>query len=98
MEDVDITELDAHEQPSAQLKSIWKSISKADQKDLLSGDSLDDLQSPGKLSEFVVSGHISAEQMRAAFQHVASTDGDEQPGDRPIYYHPLLPGPLEGVP
>lgn len=97
MAGVDITELDAHEQPSAQLKAIWKSISRTDQKELLNGDTLDDIQSPKKLSDFVLAGQVSAAQLEAAFRHVLPDSSEDAPlRDVPIYVHHLIPGPFGG--
>lgn len=93
---VDLSTLDAHEQPSDHMRAIWKSYSKADDKDLLKSDDIDDLSVPEKLAEFKVAGIIPAEKLLAAFSCV---NGNEAPISRPeqdavIYHHPLLPGLL----
>jgi hypothetical protein len=89
----DITTLDAHEQPSDEMRAKWKAFSKAEQKDLFNGNDIDDLSIPEKAAQFVVAGNIPVEKLQASFDHL-------QPGisssmdlkDAPIYYHPLLPG------
>jgi meiotically up-regulated gene 157 (Mug157) protein len=88
----DITSLDAHEQPSDELRAKWKAYSKTEAVDLSKLD-IDDLRIPEKAAEFVVAGKIPAEQLRASVNHlspdISSTLALE---DAPIYYHPLLPG------
>jgi hypothetical protein len=89
----DITELDAHEQPSDEMRAKWKSFAKAEQKELMRRDDIDDLDIPEKAAQFVVAGKIPVEKLGASFDSL-------QPGvsstldlkDAPIYYHPLLPG------
>lgn len=90
--DVDITELDAHEQPSAQLRAIWKSHSKADQNSLLGSGVIHDLQSPEVLKQFSIAGEIQTEKLKAAFQHVDPELQMDDVANVPIYFHPLLPG------
>jgi hypothetical protein len=91
---VDIAELDAHEQPSDELKGMWKSYSRADQKDLLQGPDIDDLSSPEKVAEFRVAGSIPADRLNQSFQNLLAGTGAEVrvEEDAPIYFHPLLPG------
>ncbi|KAM7218127.1 alpha-ketoglutarate-dependent dioxygenase abh1 [Rhypophila decipiens] len=91
----EITELDAHEQPSDELRAKWKSYAKADQKDLINNRDIDDLTVPEKAAEFVVAGSIPAEQLNQAFSHICPSDAPiKVDKDAPIYYHPILPGLL----
>jgi len=89
-----ITSLDAHEQPSDELRAKWKKHSKMEQSDLFESDAIDDLSSPEKAAGFVRAGEIKAEQIAESFSHL----NKEVPpslvvgGDAPIYYHPILPG------
>ncbi|RKU49202.1 hypothetical protein DL546_009066 [Coniochaeta pulveracea] len=91
----DITELDAHEQPSDELRAKWKTFAKGEQKDILKSNDIDDLNIPDKSVRFIVTGSISVDKLQAAFDSL-------QPGisstldlkDVPILYHPLLPGLL----
>jgi hypothetical protein len=92
---VDIKDLDAHEQPSDELRGKWKSYSKAEQKDLIESGDIDDLDSAAKANEFCLAGTISAERLNTSFKHI--TPGSTPvvvEKDAPIYYHPLLPGSL----
>lgn len=89
----DITTLDAHEQPSDEMRAKWKGYSKSDQKDLFNSKDIDDLRVPEKAAQFVVAGKIPVEQLQSSFDHLQpgiSSTLDLQ--DAPIYYHPLLPG------
>jgi len=91
----EITELDAHEQPSDELRAKWKGYAKADQKDLIENVSrdIDDLTLAEKAAEFCLAGTIPAEQLNRSFSHLCPSDASvtvEQ--DAPIYYHPILPG------
>ncbi|KAH8896025.1 hypothetical protein GQ53DRAFT_681650 [Thozetella sp. PMI_491] len=93
---VDIAELDAHEQPSDELKGKWKVYSRADQKDLLQGPDIDDLSSPEKAAEFRLAGSIPADRINQSFRNLLAGTGSEVrvEKDAPIYFHPLLPGLL----
>ncbi|KAK4196849.1 hypothetical protein QBC40DRAFT_286563 [Triangularia verruculosa] len=93
---VDIKELDAHEQPSDQLRAKWKGFSRTEQKDLLEGNDIDDLLSLEKAAEFVVAATIPAETLNQSFKHVCPPGSPEitVDNDVPVYYHPLLPGLL----
>ncbi|PTB65621.1 hypothetical protein BBK36DRAFT_163551 [Trichoderma citrinoviride] len=91
-------DLDAHEQPSDQMKAEWKHFARLDQAALLRGEiPLDDPRRlPLEETEFRLSGHIPREQIAEAFAHLGPEYVDEgrEDGDAPILYHPLLPGLL----
>jgi hypothetical protein len=91
---IDIKELDAHEQPSDELKAKWKAYSKTEQRELIESGDIDDLESPEKVAEFCLAGVIPAQQLNASFEHLYPTDSTPPrvEKDAPIYYHPLLPG------
>lgn len=93
---VDLTTLDAHEQPSDHLRATWKSYSKAENSHLLKGADIDDLTIPEKRVEFERAGTIPAEKLRTAFSHLTKDDSPvPQPDhDAIIYRHPLIPGLL----
>ncbi|KAL2135835.1 hypothetical protein VTI74DRAFT_6764 [Chaetomium olivicolor] len=93
---VDIKHLDAHEQPSDELRAKWKGFSRAEAKDLLSGKDVDDLQDPESAAEFCIAGTIPVDMLNRSFQHICSelAPGCQATKDAPIYYHPLLPGLL----
>lgn len=90
----EIKSLDAHEQPSDELRARWKRYSKMEQADLFKSDEIDDLSSPEKAAGFVQAGEIKAEQIVRSFSHLHKERSHrlsvEQ--DAPIYYHPILPG------
>lgn len=91
---VDIKELDAHEQPSDELKAKWKNYSRTEQQDLADNGDIDDLDSQEKIAEFCLAGTIPAERLNASFRHVYPAEATpfQVDKDAPIYYHPLLPG------
>lgn len=93
-----IKDLDAHEQPSDELRAKWKTFSKAEPKDLLNNPNLniDDLQIPERAAEFCLAATISVETLNRAFQHICPDNSPEFQAtkDAPIYYHPILPGKL----
>ena len=89
-----ITELDAHEQPSDELRAKWKSFAKADQGELLQNGNIDDLLSPESAAEFRIAGTISAATCSASFKHLSPDQDFQVEKDAPIYYHPILPGLL----
>lgn len=91
---VDLTTLDAHEQPSDLMRATWKSYAKADKADLLSGGDIDDLLVPEKAAEFKKSGVIPAEKLQKAFSSLMgdSPSAPQVEDDATILYHPLLPG------
>jgi hypothetical protein len=90
----DITELDAHEQPSDELRAKWKTYSKTEQNELIDSGDIDGLDSPEKAAEFRIAGAIPVERLRGSFAHILPSDSTEfqVEKDAPIYYHPLLPG------
>lgn len=93
---VDLTTLDAHEQPSDHMRAIWKGYSKADNDALLEGADIDDLTVPETLAEFHRAGTIPVEKLQAAFS-LLTAEGPPIPQpdhDAIIYRHPLIPGLL----
>ncbi|TFB03060.1 Alpha-ketoglutarate-dependent dioxygenase abh1 [Trichoderma ghanense] len=89
-------DLDAHEQPSDQMKAEWKHFARLDQTTLLRDTPLDDPRLPLEETEFRLSGHIPRAQIAEAFSHLGAEYVDEgkEDGDAPILHHPLLPGLL----
>jgi hypothetical protein len=90
---VSITEIDAHEQPSDELRGEWKAYAKAEQKDI-DLSKIDDLKSPETASQFVVAGTIPADRLNKAFSQLCHGDDSkfQVEHDAPIYYHRLVPG------
>lgn len=91
---VDLTTLDAHEQPSDHLRAIWKGYAKTDNADLLKRNDIDDLLRPEKAAEFQKAGIIPAQRLRTAFAHLAGDDPSisQVEEDIDILHHPLIPG------
>lgn len=90
---VDIKHLDAHEQPSDELRAKWKGFSRTEPKDLREED-IDDLQNPKSAAEFCKAGTIPVDTLNRSFRHICSEETPEFQAteDAQIYYHPLLPG------
>ncbi|KAK7742316.1 hypothetical protein SLS53_004461 [Cytospora paraplurivora] len=93
---VDLTTLDAHEQPSDHLRAIWKGYAKTEQADLLSSGDIDDVLVPEKAAELKKAASFPAEKLRTAFSRLAGDDPSvpQVEEDVDILYHPLLPGLL----
>lgn len=93
---LDLTTLDAHEQPSDHLRAIWKGYAKTDKADLLTSSNVDDLLVPEKAAEFQKAGSIPAERIRTAFSHLVGDDPSipQVEEDVDILHHPLIPGLL----
>lgn len=96
---VDLTTLDAHEQPSEHLRKIWKGYSRTDKTSILNGGDIDDLSVPEKLAEFQQAGIIPADKIRTALSRLAEDDPSiaQVKEDAVIYHHPLIPGESEGL-
>ncbi|KAI1435469.1 hypothetical protein GGR50DRAFT_322426 [Xylaria sp. CBS 124048] len=94
---IDLSTLDAHEQPSDELRAIWKGYSRTDHAAFTSHPDINelDVNNPG---DFELAGHIPVNTLKESFKllqgngtHNAYPDPVE---DVPIYFHPLLPGLL----
>jgi hypothetical protein len=93
---VDIKHLDAHEQPSDELRAKWKAFSKTEPKDLRTED-IDDLQNPESAAEFCMAGTIPVDTLNRSFRYICPSEASEFQAAKEalIYYHPLLPGESE---
>lgn len=91
---LDLTTLDAHEQPSDHLRAIWKGYAKTENVNLLSSGDIDDLSVPEKAAEFQKAGSISADSIRTAYTRLAGDDPSIALVDKDIdvLHHPLIPG------
>ncbi|KAI0533426.1 hypothetical protein GGR58DRAFT_516929 [Xylaria digitata] len=92
---IDLSTLDAHEQPSDELRTLWKKYSRTDHVEFVNHPDIDelDVSSPGN---FRLVGSIPGERIKESFR-VLQGDGQDTPEatkDAPIYSHPLLPGLL----
>ncbi|KAK9781462.1 putative Alkylated DNA repair protein AlkB [Seiridium cardinale] len=93
---VDLQELDAHEQPSDQLRATWKYYYRTDHGQFANHPDIDDIHVPERAIEFQQSGVIPSEKLISAFRQLEPAGCDSSPvvQDAPIYFHPLLPGLL----
>lgn len=88
---IDLTTLDAHEQPSVELKKTWKAYSRTEHSVLQHHPDIDDVRTS---DEFLLKTHIPASVLKESFKALqgdAWTDS-QIVQDAPVYYHPLLPG------
>jgi len=86
--------LDAHEQPSDELRGIWKTFSKTDQNEILSSGSIDDLATPQTSAGFRQAGSVPSATLRTAFADLLQSSEQDihVEHDATIHYHPVLPG------
>lgn len=89
-------DLDAHEQPSDELRATWKSYYRSDHSAFVDHPDIDDIHVPAKAAEFQKCGAIKSEDLVTAFEHIEGVDWDSSQvkSDAPVYFHPLLPGLL----
>lgn len=89
-----LSDLDAHEQPSPELRAEWKAFTRLEPKALLEDPRIDDPRADPSTCGFVTAGTISNSQLSAAFQHIGVTDAPLKEDGAPVICHPLLPGLL----
>lgn len=93
----EISELDAHEQPSDELRASWKAYAKTDHKHMQDHPDIDDPRSDAQRDQFVTAGTIPAARLAEALGHVHPESLDPSTIlDVPILYHPLVPGESDG--
>lgn len=97
---VDLQSFDAHEQPSDELRALWKSYHKTDHAKFVNHPNIDELPTPGKPGAFCSAGNIPVERLRSAFSQIEGNawDPNQVVQDAPLYYHPLLPGMCHVLP
>ncbi|KAI1656388.1 hypothetical protein F4813DRAFT_390757 [Daldinia decipiens] len=90
---LDLTTLDAHEQPDGELKATWKRYSRTDHEEFTSHPDIDELDPPNTVGAFKLAGHIPSENLTASFKQLEGSDwdGSQSVEDAPFYFHPLLP-------
>ncbi|KAI0104537.1 hypothetical protein F4814DRAFT_455823 [Daldinia grandis] len=93
---LDLTTLNAHEQPDEELKATWKTYSRTEHEEFTSHPDIDELDPPNTVGAFKLAGHIPSETLTASFEQLegSSWDGSQVIEDAPFYFHPLLPGLL----
>ncbi|CAH0015109.1 unnamed protein product [Clonostachys rhizophaga] len=89
---INLGDLDAHEQPSDELRAEWKSFSKKEPAELLNETKLDDPRLPLSQTGFVSAGSIAKNQLTEAFKQLGLSQEVQE--DAQIIHHPLLPGLL----
>lgn len=91
---LDLTTLDAHEQPDEELKATWKRYSRTEHEDFISHPDIDELDTTKDDGPFKLAGHVPSERLISSLKQLEGVDWDEKQTfqDAPIYYHPLLPG------
>lgn len=88
---VSLAQLDAHEQPSAEMRSEWKHFSRLDRNLLTDDARIDDPRAPLSQNGFREVGRLPQAQIAKAFNHLGCQGALD---DIPIISHPLLPGLL----
>ncbi|KAI5918140.1 hypothetical protein F4810DRAFT_603087 [Camillea tinctor] len=97
---LDLTTLDAHEQPSDELRGLWKKYYRTDHTEFVNHPEIDEVRTEEEGGQFKLAGTIPSEKLRSAFQKLQGEDGPASKDiaydlkDAPIYFHPLLPGLL----
>lgn len=91
---IDLSSLDAHEQPSDKLRTLWKKYYRTDHAEFANHPDIDELNIASS-EGFELSGCIPAEKLKESFQLLQPKIQNEADfKDAPIYSHPLLPGLL----
>ncbi|OAQ97005.1 hypothetical protein LLEC1_05986 [Akanthomyces lecanii] len=89
-----ITEYDAHEQPTEEMRAKWKAWARMEAKDVKDHPRIDDPRKPTEESGFIRTSSITKEQRREAFSQFGAEYADEAKEDVTVLHHPLLPGLL----
>lgn len=93
MSDFRLDELDAHEQPSDEMRAEWKAFSRMEPKTLQNDPRIDDPRLPIDTTEFCRFTTIPRSRIAEAFSHISPELAADAQGDAPVIFHPLLPGP-----
>jgi hypothetical protein len=91
---VGLAELDAHEQPSDQMRTEWKYFARLEPSALLGHPRIDDPRLPLSENGFQASGQIDRSQVAHAFAELGDEFAALAERDAPIIFHRLLPGEL----
>lgn len=89
---VNLTELDAHEQPSDQMRAQWKAFSRKEPSELIEDPFVDDPRAPLEKSGFVAYSSLPKEQVARSFAELGPEYVKYAERDATIIHHPLLPG------
>ncbi|KAG5984821.1 hypothetical protein E4U55_003039 [Claviceps digitariae] len=92
---VSLSDIDAHEQPSDEMRAEWKFFAKLDPSTLaLQDPRIDDPRRPLSENSFRQAGQIGKGQIERAFAELDPELAGLAEGDVPVIHHPLLPGLL----
>ncbi|KAI1504758.1 hypothetical protein F5X99DRAFT_370898 [Biscogniauxia marginata] len=93
---LDLTTLDAHEQPSDELRGLWKKYYRTDHAEFVNHPDIDEVSLSDDGGSFQLAGKIPGEKLRNAVQQLEGDDITAAAAvkDVPIYFHLLLPGLL----
>ncbi|KAI0163937.1 hypothetical protein GGR57DRAFT_451858 [Xylariaceae sp. FL1272] len=91
---IDLSTLDAHEQPSDELRRLWKAYSRTEHADFISHPDIDELDVRNSTGKFQVAGSIPRAQLQKSYTLLTGGAWNGEVEDAPIYFHPLLPGLL----
>ncbi|KAH7192510.1 uncharacterized protein B0J16DRAFT_61596 [Fusarium flagelliforme] len=94
MAPTNLAEIDAHEQPSDEMRAEWKVFMRQDHKSLLDDPRIDDPRAPLEESGFRQVSTISKEQVAKSFARLDPALASEAEKDVQVIHHPLLPGLL----
>lgn len=89
---VDLTDLDAHQQPSDEMRAEWKSFSRQDPLSVLQDPRIDDPRAPLEVSGFRVVKSLPQAQLAKSFAHLDPELSSYAEGDCSVIHHPLIPG------
>ncbi|KAF4976904.1 hypothetical protein FZEAL_6480 [Fusarium zealandicum] len=89
-----LTEIDAHEQPSDQMRAEWKTFMRQDTKDLLNDPRIDDPRASLEESGFRTVSTLPRAQVASSLAHLGSDLASQAEGDVSVIHHPLIPGLL----
>ncbi|TWU74993.1 hypothetical protein ED733_005889 [Metarhizium rileyi] len=94
-----LAELDAHEQPSDEMRAEWKYFSRLEPAAIAQDPRIDDPRRPLSENGFQAAGKISKTQLAAAFAEMGVEFQQLAEEDAPVICHALLPGkiPLAAV-
>jgi hypothetical protein len=89
---VNLTELDAHEQPSDRMRAQWKEFSRKEPSEIIDNAQIDDPRAPLEQSGFVLFSSLPKEQVASSFAQLGPEYVKYAERDAPVIHHPLLPG------
>ncbi|KAM0415830.1 hypothetical protein ACHAPT_013190 [Fusarium lateritium] len=94
MTTTNLTELDAHEQPSDEMRAEWKGFMRQDQQSLLNDPRIDDPRAPLEKSGFRTVTTLPRAQIASSFTHLDPELASQAKGHVSVIHHPLIPGLL----